>query len=111
MSPAPSWRGFDVDDLVLDVDDQAHGLRPTPDDHVRRALPRAASSQTQAPSSVDRGHDLAAEVEHADDALVGERHRCELRAVEDLLNALDVDADEQPAHPEGAVARPTSCGP
>src|SRR5450755_1787977 len=92
-----------IDDLILDVDDQTHGLRLTPDDHMRRRLFGVTLTQTQAASSIDRGDDLAAQVEQAHDTLVGKGDRSDLGVVEDLLNPLDVNADEESAHPERAV--------
>ena len=88
----------DFDDLVLDVDDQAHSLvadsgrsrAPTAASGLRAARPRrrrASIAVTIWPRRLSR----------PSDAGVGEGDRCELLVAEDLLDALDVDADEQPA--------------
>src|SRR5579859_927617 len=92
-----------VDDLILDVDDQTHGLGIASDDHMRRRLFGAALILTKAASSIDRGNDLAAQVDKAHDTVVGKGDGSELGIVEDLLHPLDLDADEESAHPEGAV--------
>ena len=98
--------GFVVhgDYLILDVDGKTHSLLGASDDHVRHRLTRGALGQTKAVSRIDRSDDLTAQIEQAEHAGVRQGHRCDLLIAEDLLDALDVDADEQSTDTERAIA-------
>ena len=93
--------GVDVDDVGDRVDQQADGLAVQPDDDddgVGALGPRRAAEPL---AQLDRGDDLAAQVDQAGDGGRRQRHAGELLAAQHLLHVLDLDAVQVAVQPEG----------
>jgi len=83
------------------VHEKAHRPFARPDDDVHRELVARSRGQTETRPHLDRGDDLATEVDEAADHRAGERHAGHLLVANDLLDASHVDAEESVGDEEG----------
>src|SRR4051794_11139341 len=90
----------DVDDVGDAVDQQADGLAVQPDDDDDGLGARRPGRAAEALAQLDRGDDLATQVDQAGDRRRRQRHPGDALAAQDLLHVLDLHAVEVTVQPE-----------
>ena len=101
----------DVDDVTDLVDEQAHGPVVGAQHHVHGPAAVRGLRQGEALAKLDRGDDLAAQVDEPGHRPGGERDGGHVLVPDDLLDPCDVDAEPQPVDDEGGVLLGHEDGP